>query len=173
MTTRSRRFIVLCLCVAASAAGAVVRAPAFGQEADAAAEPQTAAAAFSVAPESVTLHGHFARAQLVVRERDAAGGLPATRSADLTHKAAYISSNPAVVSVDEAGRLLAVGDGTAEITVAVESKAVAVPVAVGGLAGPPDVRFLRDVLPVLSKAGCSMGACHASQYGKGGFKLSV
>ena len=29
------------------------------------------------------------------------------------------------------------------------------------------------MLPVLSKAGCNAGACHASQYGKGGFKLSV
>src|SRR5579859_2962662 len=28
-------------------------------------------------------------------------------------------------------------------------------------------------MPILSKAGCNAGACHASQYGKGGFKLSV
>src|SRR5262249_31350217 len=28
-------------------------------------------------------------------------------------------------------------------------------------------------MPILAKAGCNAGACHASQYGKGGFKLSV
>src|SRR5262249_30618203 len=30
-----------------------------------------------------------------------------------------------------------------------------------------------QVMPILAKAGCNAGACHASQYGKGGFKLSV
>ena len=33
--------------------------------------------------------------------------------------------------------------------------------------------FAHDVAPILSKTGCNAGACHASQYGKGGFKLSV
>ncbi|MGK0189071.1 MAG: hypothetical protein ACI9R3_004888 [Verrucomicrobiales bacterium] len=33
--------------------------------------------------------------------------------------------------------------------------------------------FDRDVMPVLSKAGCNMGACHGGMKGKGGFKLSL
>jgi WD40 repeat protein len=33
--------------------------------------------------------------------------------------------------------------------------------------------FVRDVLPVLSKAGCNTGACHAKAEGQNGFKLSV
>jgi hypothetical protein len=33
--------------------------------------------------------------------------------------------------------------------------------------------FVRDVLPVLSKAGCNAGACHAKPEGQNGFKLSV
>ena len=33
--------------------------------------------------------------------------------------------------------------------------------------------FARDIIPILSKAGCNQGACHASQYGKGEFKLSL
>jgi hypothetical protein len=33
--------------------------------------------------------------------------------------------------------------------------------------------FVRDVLPVLSKAGCNGGACHAKPEGQNGFKLSV
>ena len=28
-------------------------------------------------------------------------------------------------------------------------------------------------MPILSKTGCNAAACHSSQYGKGGFKLSV
>ncbi len=36
---------------------------------------------------------------------------------------------------------------------------------------PPS--FVRDVLPVLSKAGCSAGACHAKADGQNGFRLTV
>ena len=35
------------------------------------------------------------------------------------------------------------------------------------------VGFATHIVPILSKAGCYAGACHASQYGQGGFKLSV
>ena len=33
--------------------------------------------------------------------------------------------------------------------------------------------FLRDVMPVLTKAGCNGGACHGSFQGRGGFRLSL
>ncbi|MEX2185610.1 MAG: DUF1549 and DUF1553 domain-containing protein [Pirellulales bacterium] len=35
------------------------------------------------------------------------------------------------------------------------------------------VSFDRDVMAVLSKAGCNQGACHGNFHGKGGFKLSL
>ncbi|HEX8916522.1 MAG TPA: DUF1549 domain-containing protein, partial [Humisphaera sp.] len=35
------------------------------------------------------------------------------------------------------------------------------------------VSFVNDVLPVLSKAGCSGGGCHAKPDGQNGFKLSI
>ena len=35
------------------------------------------------------------------------------------------------------------------------------------------VSFIKDVLPILSKAGCSAGACHAKAEGQRGFSLSV
>lgn len=44
------------------------------------------------------------------------------------------------------------------------------PDAAGAVASPS---FVRDVLPVLAKAGCSAGACHAKADGQNGFKLSV
>ncbi|MEP6670090.1 MAG: DUF1553 domain-containing protein [Chthoniobacter sp.] len=37
----------------------------------------------------------------------------------------------------------------------------------------PAPGFIRDVLPVLSKAGCNAGACHAKPDGQNGFKLTV
>ncbi len=50
--------------------------------------------------------------------------------------------------------------------------AAAAPVASREASSPP-VSFLRDVLPVLNRAGCSAGACHAKAEGQNGFKLSV
>src|SRR5437762_2417349 len=38
---------------------------------------------------------------------------------------------------------------------------------------PAELSFPNDILPVLSKAGCNAGACHAKQGGKNGFQLSV
>ena len=36
-----------------------------------------------------------------------------------------------------------------------------------------DVAFRREVMAVLSKAGCNLGGCHGNGNGKGGFKLSL
>lgn len=36
-----------------------------------------------------------------------------------------------------------------------------------------DVSFVRDVVPVLTKAGCNAGTCHGSFQGRGGFRLSL
>jgi len=42
-----------------------------------------------------------------------------------------------------------------------------------GSATAGEVSFLREVLPVLTRAGCNAGACHGNLNGKGGFKLSL
>src|SRR5207244_13260533 len=33
--------------------------------------------------------------------------------------------------------------------------------------------FVREVVPVLTRAGCNQGACHGAQAGRGGFRLSL
>ena len=35
------------------------------------------------------------------------------------------------------------------------------------------VEFQRDVMPVLTKAGCNSGRCHGAFQGRGGFRLSL
>ena len=47
------------------------------------------------------------------------------------------------------------------------------PFPAGRAAEPTPTSFTNDVIPALTKAGCNAGACHGSQYGKGGFKLSL
>jgi hypothetical protein len=125
---------------------------------------------FQITPPAVTLNGNFARAQLLVIAKD---GGPAERAADLTHAARYVSSNPAVAAVSATGQLLAVGNGETTVNVTVAGVTHGVTVKVTGVVAEPSIDFSTLVMPVLSKAGCNAGACHASQHGKGGFKLSV
>jgi hypothetical protein len=119
---------------------------------------------FSLTPAQVTLTGNYSRAQLLVT---------AAQGDDLTRRAAYGSLNPGVVSVTPAGQLLAVGNGETTVTAVVDGIAHTVPVKVTGVIAEPAVDFTTQVMPILANAGCNAGACHASQHGKGGFKLSV
>jgi hypothetical protein len=43
----------------------------------------------------------------------------------------------------------------------------------GVLAADTKVTFLRDVAPIVNKAGCTSGPCHGAAKGKNGFKLSL
>jgi hypothetical protein len=65
---------------------------------------------------------------------------------------------------------LKVGKGT--VAVAAGGKTASLPVTVKSVATPP-VSFVRDVEPLLNKAGCNQGTCHGAAKGKNGFKLSL
>ena len=127
---------------------------------------------FVVAPAEVKLSGNFARTQLVVTRADA-GGQIGERSEDLTHGAAFQSSDTNVVTVDLRGQLLAKANGSAKVSVKAGDVTKEIVVTVEKFEPVAKVGYLEHVTPILNKAGCSMGACHAAQYGQGGFKLSV
>lgn len=133
--------------------------------------PLTASAEFVVFPSEVNLERNFAQVQLVVTQAE--GGKVSERSADLTTAAKFRSSDELVATVDAAGRVLAVSNGETTLTVTVDGQSVEVPVTVTEVSESPAIDYSRDIAPVLSKAGCNMGACHAQQYGQGGFKVSV
>src|SRR5713101_8878942 len=46
-------------------------------------------------------------------------------------------------------------------------------VSLGSLHAETPVSFVRDVMPILNKAGCTQGTCHGAAKGKNGFKLSL
>ncbi|MEO2023768.1 MAG: DUF1549 and DUF1553 domain-containing protein [Pirellulaceae bacterium] len=125
-----------------------------------------------VTPAEVTLDGNFERAQLLVPRQDSAGQF-SDRSVDATHEAKFVSANPDIVTVDENGQVVARGNGEASVRIQVGPWQGEVKVTSKNVVPEPTIRFMKQVRPVISKAGCNMGACHASQYGKGGFKLSV
>ncbi|MCO6456627.1 MAG: DUF1553 domain-containing protein [Pirellulaceae bacterium] len=130
-----------------------------------------AADPFQVLPPELRLEGDFAQAQLLVTAADDQGEF-SSRSADLSGSAQYASSDSSVVVVESGGRVRAMANGQAQITVSAGGHERQVQVTVAGVGSTP-VDFTRDIRPILNKAGCASAACHAAQHGKGGFKLSV
>jgi hypothetical protein len=128
------------------------------------------ATSFQVLPKELRLDGPFARAQLIVSQ--AAPVEITDRSDDLTNKVTYGSSDPHIAAVDSQGRLIAIGNGTVTITATIDGVSRLVSVTVTGVDSRV-IDFSKDIRPILNKAGCAAAACHASQFGKGGFKLSV
>ena len=126
---------------------------------------------FTVQPNIIELSGKYAQTQVIVTELIEGKVHPASQ--DATSEATYISSDMTIVTVDSTGLIQAQANGTAEIRVALGQWSTAIAVTVAGVEANPQVDFDFSVRPILSKAGCNMGACHASQHGKGGFILSV
>jgi len=127
---------------------------------------------FKVNPAKVVFNRNFEQTQLLVTAVDAAGNT-GEHSEDLTTRASFASSQHGIVTVTPAGRLLGLASGDAVVSVTVEGVTKPVEVHVEGIVPDPKIDFTEQVLPILSKAGCNGGACHASQHGKGGFTLSV
>lgn len=124
-----------------------------------------------VTPAKVEIHGRYEQAQLVVTEADAKAQVH-DRSTDWTRQSTYTSSDEKVVRVDSNGHLVPQANGEATITIVANGSSAVTSVCVSGFENL-GVDFTKDIRPILSKAGCAAGACHASQHGKGGFKLSV
>jgi hypothetical protein len=121
-----------------------------------------------ILPRQVELRGAGADHGLLVTLVGADG----SRS-DVTHAAQFSSSSSTTVKVGPNGHCEAVADGTAEVTVEHEGLTARVPLTVAdsGKAAAPS--FRQDVVPVLTRFGCNMGACHGKLAGQNGFKLSL
>jgi len=107
------------------------------------------------------------RQQLLVQQRLANGLVR-----DLSRDAMFSSSDPSVVFVTD-GVVRAAGEGLAKVRVEAAGQVASVDVVVGPKASGARLSFVADVLPVLGRAGCSNGGCHAKPKGQNGFSLSV
>ena len=119
-----------------------------------------------VHPEQVELRSVGQRYHMLVSLIDRAG-LPV----DATRVAQFESADPAVVTVRD-GQLVAVAPGRTDVRVNVAGQSVTISVVVSGNK-PGSVSLRNEVIPILSRQGCSAGACHGSPQGKGGFRLSL
>ena len=95
------------------------------------------------------------------------------RAVDVTHYARFKSNKPKVATVDDDGLVRALAPGEAVVTAKYGSHAEEFKVRVKSRSENQPLSFVNDVLPILSKAGCNTGSCHAKPDGQNGFKLSV
>jgi hypothetical protein len=124
-------------------------------------------AELTLTPSQVVLRGRADRQRLLV------SAMVNGRPVDATREARFHSDTPAVVSVAADGVVTPVADGTGTVVATVGGQAVRATFRV--VAGDQwlPVDFERDVVPVLTRAGCNAGACHGKARGQNGFQLSL
>lgn len=120
-----------------------------------------------VYPPQVRLDGSGDVQSLVVRGVSGSGV-----TIDLTAEAGIAASDAALVRI-ASGVVSPLADGTGKLVVHAGGATIETPVDVRNAGAAPAVRFGRDVMPVLARAGCSSGACHGSARGQDGFHLSL
>jgi hypothetical protein len=121
-----------------------------------------------VEPSDIPLFGSRSEGHVIVTARRADGSV-----VDVTPEAVLLSSNPKMVVVGKDRVLRHVSDGDATLTVKYAGQTARADVRVKNAAKRAPIEFAREVVPILTRAGCNQGTCHGSQYGKGGFKLSL
>src|SRR5262245_8141753 len=117
-------------------------------------------------PARVSLATPFDYAQLVLT-----GVTPTGERLDVT-RMVTLESLPQI-KVSDTCLVRPVADGKGTLRVKLADKILDVPVEVKGQKDKVAVSYVRDVMPVLARAGCNAGTCHGAESGKGGFKLSL
>jgi hypothetical protein len=121
----------------------------------------------AVHPAQVQLKGLDDTAQVVVT------GVLAARRQDLTGDVKYEVSNPAVVRVTTAGRIVPLTNGTADITAVYGDKKASLKVTTDSCDVNLPINFTNQVVPIFTKLGCNSGGCHGKSGGQNGFALSL
>ncbi len=120
-------------------------------------------------PEKIVLHGKDARMQLVVL-----GHYNSGQQRDLTRKVSYHVSPQGVVQVDSTGFVTPVGNGTATVVArSPQGLEGRIQIQVDHFESPVPINFPNQIVPIFTKLGCNMGACHGKSTGQNGFKLSL
>ncbi|MDB6153773.1 MAG: Protein of unknown function (DUF1553)/Protein of unknown function [Chthoniobacteraceae bacterium] len=91
---------------------------------------------------------------------------------DATDTATFEVGTPDLLKMETGGTLRAIKAGEGRLTALFAGQRIEIPVEIAAATTEPP-SFTRDVLPILSKAGCNAGACHAKPDGQNGFHLTV
>ncbi|MBP9226233.1 MAG: DUF1553 domain-containing protein [Verrucomicrobiales bacterium] len=120
-----------------------------------------------ILPETIELRGPEAIQHILVQQTDGE-----ERVVGQIAEAEVQSDNVAVAEVVD-GVVYARGNGKATINATLGDQRTSRDVVVSGFDGEFSWGFGQHVLPVLTRQGCNMGACHGAVAGKGGFRLSL
>jgi hypothetical protein len=109
------------------------------------------------------------------RDRSLLGVLGETSQGvrDCTSEARLAVADEGIVRVLPGNILTPVADGKTTVTVRAGGRKARVVVRVRGCSAPASLGFVRELEPILARAGCNQGACHGALHGKGGFRLSL
>ncbi len=135
--------------------------------------PREARAADAALTELTLLSSVTALQGPAARQQILAIGKVDGQQVDLTRQVQWRSETPDVVSVSAEGVARAQGDGDARITASSGGQTAHLTLKVSGTSEPYRPTFERDVMPLLSRAGCNAGACHGKARGQNGFQLSI
>ncbi|MDW7995847.1 MAG: DUF1549 domain-containing protein, partial [Gemmatales bacterium] len=123
--------------------------------------------ALSVFPSEVRLQGEGASAQVLITAELTNGQLR-----DLTRAVQWQVGDGRIARV-VSGRVVAVDDGTTEVTARYGDQVVRVQVTVSHTKQPLPISFPNQIVPIFTKLGCNAGGCHGKSSGQNGFKLSL
>jgi len=126
------------------------------------------AGTLKVSPSEITLERPEATQQIVVYQADATG-----RSLDITRKVTIQIDPPGMAVVDDRGLISPLANGTGSIVIQSADDRTTIPITVRQLDNPIPISFRREIIPILTKAGCNSGGCHGKAEGQNGFKLSI
>lgn len=130
-------------------------------------EPRTPAGAIVIVPAAVKLTDVRQPRSLLVTGRTQDGF-----AIDLTGQSTFRSLDETIAVVEQ-DWIRPLKSGETRIVVQSAGQTIEVPVVVTLPEQERPYSFRHEVMPVLSKGGCNMGACHGYSLGKGGFILSL
>ena len=114
--------------------------------------PLPAIRALKLEPATLTLRDGRDERRVLVWGKTADGNF-----LDLTSQATFKSTS-STLEVDASGYVRAKSKGLGEVTVSAAGQKAKLEVTIQS-ATPPEIRFVRDIEPVLSKVGCNAGTC--------------
>jgi len=169
MKTRAFSLFLLAACAAYFACQPDLRAEGAGKETAKLGAPKFAAADVTellAEPARIQLRaGELGHVLITARLKDGF-------EVDATDATALSAASRDALQLEDGGALRSRQPGTTTLTAALGNQRIEIPVEIlPATTEPPS--FVRDVLPVLSKAGCNAGACHAKPDGQNGFHLTV
>lgn len=118
-------------------------------------------------PAVITLFESAKGHGILVTGIDSSGG-----KVDLTAEAELVVTD-GNIRLGEDGLIYGTSQGETKVKINAAGHSTEIKVTVRDVSKERPLTFVRDMMPVLNKVGCTSGPCHGSLAGKNGFKLSL